>query len=101
MGWSWVNQVGDSPCPEQGQKPKHQTVGLPFKRAEIRAILYTGNTMDDDKFMARLKGPLGKKALVRAGILADDKRPSCRVLEPQQTIDRRHPRVEITVTEVV
>lgn len=42
-----------------------------------------------------------KNALVRAGILADDKRPSCRVLEPQQTIDRRHPRVEITVTEVV
>ncbi len=37
----------------QGQKPKHQTVGLPFKRAEIRAILYTGNTMDDDKLMSR------------------------------------------------
>ncbi len=66
---------------------------LPLGPTEVRATFYLRNLMDDDNLKARLKFPLD--ALVQAGILVDDKRPHCVVLEPKQVIDRKNMRVEI------
>ena len=71
-------------------------VVLPLGPTEVRATFYLHNLMDDDNLKARLKFPLD--ALVQAGILADDKRPHCVVADPKQVIDRKNPRVEVTLT---
>ena len=64
--------------------------------AIVTATLYVWSLMDDDGATARLKWPLD--ALVNFGVLVDDKRPHCRLAGiPEQVIDRKRPRVELTV----
>lgn len=71
----------------------------PWSPVEVSAVLYVHNRMDDDNAVARLKVPLD--ALTRAGIIRDDRRPHCRLAGiPEQVIDRRRPRVELTVRQV-
>ena len=68
-------------------------VTLPLGPTEVRATFYLRNLMDDDNLKARLKFPLD--ALVKAGILVDDKRPHCVVPDPAQHIDRKRERLEL------
>ena len=64
--------------------------------ASITATLYVWSMMDDDNAVARLKWPLD--ALVNFGVLTDDKQPHCRLGGiPQQVIDRKRPRVELSI----
>jgi len=72
-------------------------VTLPLGPTEIQATLYVHQRMDDDNLTSRLKWPLD--TLVAAGILVDDKRPHCILREPRQEIDRKNPRVELTLLE--
>ena len=68
---------------------------LPLGPTQVSATFYLHQRMDDDNLTARLKWPLD--VLVKAGILVDDKRPHCEVVPPVQFIDRRYPRVEISL----
>ena len=75
--------------------------------AIVTATLYVWNIYDDDGATALLKWPLD--ALVKYGILKDDKRPHCTITGiPRQYIDRKKadvavrplnqgPRVELTI----
>lgn len=65
-------------------------------RARVTVVLYVHQRMDDDNAVARIKWCLD--LLVRRGILAGDKRPQCELAgTPEQHIDRKHQRVELTV----
>lgn len=65
-------------------------------RAVVTAVLYVHQAMDDDNAVARIKWCLD--LLVRRGILAGDKRPQCQLAGiPDQFVDRKNPRVELTV----
>ena len=71
----------------------------PITRARITAVWHTYNRMDDDNAIARLKWCLD--LLVRRQIIVDDKRPHCQLAGiPEQYIDRKNPRVEVTIEEV-
>ena len=78
-----------------------QTTGhrKPIPNAIVAATFYLRGSkiMDDDNAKARLKWPLD--ALVKAGVLVDDSRPHCTVLDPEQKFDRKNPRLEIEITE--
>lgn len=67
-----------------------------LERATISAHLFLYSYMDVDNAMARLKWPVD--LLVKHGYIADDSR---KVLTwsglPEQTIDRKNPRLEITL----
>ena len=68
--------------------------------AIVTATLYVWSIMDDDNAVARLKWPLD--ALVTFGILQDDRRPHCQLAGiPEQVIDRKRPRVELVIEEMV
>ena len=63
----------------------------------VTATLYVWSTMDDDNAVARLK--LVLDLLVGHGLLYNDKRPWCRLSGiPEQVIDRKSQRVELTLT---
>jgi hypothetical protein len=65
-------------------------------RAVVTAVLYVHQAMDDDNAVARIKWCLD--LLVKRGILAGDKRPQCQLAGiPDQFVDRKNPRVELTV----
>jgi len=72
----------------------------PMPRAEISATLFLWNPMDDDGAMARLKWILDWMAK-RGGFITDDRRKVLRWAGiPEQVIDRKNPRVEITLRAV-
>ena len=70
--------------------------GQPWERATISAHFYVWNLMDDDNAMSRVKFPVDW--LVNQGYIVDDSR---KVLTwtglPEQTIDRKNQRLEITL----
>jgi hypothetical protein len=65
-------------------------------RVELRAHLYVGGQMDDDNALARIKW--AADWLVTRMYLTSDKRPHCVFTIPEQTIDRKNPRLEITLS---
>jgi hypothetical protein len=68
-------------------------------RASISAHLYVWNWMDDEGALARLKWAIDY--LVAWDYLADDSRKHMTWEGmPGQTIDRKNPRVEITITAI-
>ena len=69
----------------------------PFSKATISAMVYTWSPMDMDNLMARLKWPVD--FLVSAGWLVDDNPDVLTWVMPRQAVDRKHRRVEITLTE--
>jgi hypothetical protein len=71
----------------------------PINPAQVAATLYLWERMDDDNAMARMKWPLD--ALVRHGLLADDKRPACTVEVPEQIVDRKRQRITLVVRGTV
>lgn len=74
-----------------GQLPKR---ALP--KARITATLYVHQRMDADNLFARLKWPLD--CLVRCGWLEDDGPDHLEwAAMPTQVVDRKNPRVEITL----
>lgn len=78
---------------------RSQMIGtdLPLGHTVAHFHFYLGNLMDDDNLMSRCKWPLD--ALVKAGILVDDKRPHCKVVT-EQSVDRKNKRVEIRLEEI-
>lgn len=80
-------------------EPKLRGQHTPMARAQVTAVLYPYNPMDDDNAVARLKWPLD--LLVRRQIIAGDQRPECELTGiPVQHIDRKRPRIELTIQEV-
>jgi hypothetical protein len=72
----------------------------PMEQAEVSATLYLWSPMDDDGALARMKWILDW--LVRRGYLVDDSRKHLRwTALPEQVIDRKEPRVEVTLTPVL
>lgn len=69
----------------------------PMAHAEIRAVLFMWNFMDDDNAMARLKWVVDWLRK-RGYFLADDRKHLRYAGMPEQKIDRREPRVELTLT---
>ena len=61
----------------------------------LESHLYVWSFLDDDNALARIK--YAADWLVRAGYLVDDKRPHCRFTIPEQTVDRKAQRLEITL----
>ena len=70
----------------------------PLTRAKIRATLFVWSLMDEGNSLARLKWP--EDWLVTRGYIRNDTRI---VLKwegiPDQVVDRKHQRVELTLTE--
>jgi len=70
----------------------------PWPRARIKATLYTWNPMDYDNAIARLKWCVD--FLVERGLILSDTDKVLEWEKPEQHVDRKHPRVEIELTEV-
>ena len=70
----------------------------PYDRLLVTPRLYVRNLMDEDNAVACLKWPLD--ALVKAGVVADDDVAHVTLGPVVQTIDRRDPRLELTLTPV-
>lgn len=71
----------------------------PFGYAEASAVLYLWNPMDDGNALARLKWV--EDWLVKRGYLVGDSRKHLRwVGLPDQVIDRKAPRIELTLTPI-
>jgi hypothetical protein len=71
-------------------------VHVPLEQVRVTAVLYPHQRMDDDNAIARLKWCLD--LLVKCQVIVDDKRPHCELAGiPEQIIDRKNPRVELTV----
>lgn len=70
----------------------------PLAFAEVSAHLYVWSLMDDDNAMARMKFALDW--CVHAGYLMGDSRKHLRWEHvPNQTVDRKNPRLILTLTE--
>ncbi len=69
---------------------------VPPVRWTLTATLYVWAKMDLDNLVARLKFPLD--CLVRTGVLVDDNEKWLDLQMPKQVVDRKNPRVEITLT---
>jgi hypothetical protein len=69
----------------------------PIEKAHITAAWYVWNTMDDDNAVARLKWPIDW--LVARGIILNDDPAHMTLGEVTQEIDRREPRLVLTVRE--
>jgi hypothetical protein len=68
----------------------------PFDPARISAHLFVWNPMDDDNAMHRMKVVLD---WLKGPYIVDDSRKHLQWAGvPEQTIDRRNPRVEVTVS---
>lgn len=62
----------------------------------VRATLYVWGEMDEDNAVARLKPALD--ALQAARVLFNDKKPWCRLHGiPEQFVDRKNQRLELTI----
>ena len=70
----------------------------PFQRAHVRWRWFVWNKLDPDNLMARKKWILDW--LTTRGYLADDRECNVTLTDLPQVIDRKHPRVEITVEEI-
>lgn len=71
----------------------------PFAQARIAATLYTWNLSDEDALMVRCKWILDW-LVTRGYVVNDDRRRLRWTAIPEQVIDRKNPRVEITLVEV-
>lgn len=81
----------------QGKIPKPPRE--PLQSTQIRATLYVHQPMDDDNALARLKHLID--FFVRFGYIVDDSRKNLRWAGmPDQVIDRKNPRVELTLTPI-
>jgi Holliday junction resolvase RusA-like endonuclease len=68
----------------------------PLPKARVTATLYVHQRMDADNLFARLKWPLD--CLVRSGWLEDDGPDHLEwAAMPTQVVDRKNPRIEITL----
>jgi len=81
-GAMWA--MAGSKCPEK-----------PLRRARVHHHWYVRNKMDPDNCFARLKWPLD--LLRNMGYLADDREDNVILMPPEQTIDRKDPRLEIVL----
>ncbi|MGA7270148.1 MAG: hypothetical protein WB239_03665 [Acidimicrobiia bacterium] len=68
------------------------------EKAEVRATVYLWSLMDEDGLTGRLKWPIDW--MVYQGYLTDDKPKNMSLAKPAQYIDRKNPRVELTVTPI-
>jgi len=69
------------------------------ERPTLTATLYVWAKMDPDNAVARLKWPID--CMVRYGMLVDDSEKHLDFTEiPKQVIDRKNPRVEITLATI-
>ena len=72
----------------------------PLPRADISATLYVWNLMDEgDNMRTRLKWPLD--FLVQRGYIEDDSPRTLTWGPVSQAIDRKRPRVEIELVEII
>jgi hypothetical protein len=70
----------------------------PLRRVEVRATLYVHQLMDEGNALNRLKWL--EDWLVTRGYIMDDDRESLRwAAIPDQIVDRKNPRVELTISE--
>jgi hypothetical protein len=81
-----IAQVGVAGCME----PPHVV--------RVEPVLYLHQGMDHDNAAARVKWPLD--CLVGHGLLYSDAPRWCDLVMPRQMVDRKHQRVELTLTEV-
>lgn len=67
------------------------------ERMRLEATLYVRNRMDRGNAVARLKWV--EDVLVNFGLLVDDNEKWLDLQMPTQVIDRKNPRIELTLTE--
>ena len=70
----------------------------PWKKARIKVHAYLWSPQDEDNLMARLKWPVDW--LRNAGYVVDDRKKNLIYAGiPEQSIDRKHTRLEITLVK--
>lgn len=71
---------------------------VPLSPVELTAVMYLGGKMDDDN--AKFRAYKWTSDWLRTrGYIVDDKRPHCRMIDPEQIITRNYDyRIIITIT---
>jgi hypothetical protein len=83
----------------------------PVEFVEVRSAFFVRNLRDEDNLKASLKFVLDTLKQVQRGntkwkgndargFIVDDNALRCRVLEPTQRIDRKRPRLELTISPI-